>query len=228
MRVAAVIALQLSASVSATSSATGNCSLTNRPPRKARYLKFCQDYNADACCIPGHDLENQVQFENLIEGLGPGCKNPMMYPEVRFFYCLGCDPLQPLYTDEVAQTINVCQSFLDKMWRDPAFEDCGVMYSNPCPGPNWEFDPYMCGDDLKLPKQEYATAEEFINVFRPPGLDPYRFVAIDDTPGTEHPPCWIARTYTSSPAPRRASAGSVLAALVVAGSIVLQLTATRS
>ena len=59
------------------------------PPRKPRYLKFCQDYNTQACCIPGHDLENQVQFENLIGALGPGCKNPMMYPELRFFYCLG-------------------------------------------------------------------------------------------------------------------------------------------
>merc|ERR1719198_2881194 len=78
--------------------AQGTCHLTSRTPKKARYLKFCQDYNAVACCIPGHDLENQVQFENLIDGLGPGCKNPMMYPELRYFYCLGCDPHQPLYT----------------------------------------------------------------------------------------------------------------------------------
>merc|ERR1719191_2369460 len=98
----------------------GNCSLTKRPPRKARYLKFCQDYNRDSCCIPGHDLENQVQFENLIEGLGPGCKNPMMYPELRYFYCLGCDPDQPRVTN--GSTIFVCKSFLDKLWRDPAYE----------------------------------------------------------------------------------------------------------
>merc|ERR1719313_3325949 len=99
-----------------------NCTLTERPAKRARYLKFCQDYNSKACCIPGHDLENQVQFENLIDGLGPGCKNPMMYPEVRYFYCLGCDPDQPQYTDAPtvpngSQQIRICKSFLDKLWR---------------------------------------------------------------------------------------------------------------
>ena len=54
---------------------------------QARYLKFCQDYNTLSCCVPGHDLEDQVQFENLISGLGPGRKNPMMYPEVGYPAC---------------------------------------------------------------------------------------------------------------------------------------------
>jgi len=185
-----------------------NCSLTDRPPGKARYLKFCQDYNREACCIPGHDLENQVQFENLIDGLGPGCKNPMMYPEVRFFYCLGCDPQQPDYTS--GDDIFVCQSFMDKLWRDPSFYDCGVMYSNPCPA-NWVddgFDPYACGDDLILPKQTYANVTEFLNVFKPPGLEDYNFVAVDDSVD-EHRPCWIAKTYTSGAAPRLTSAVSL-------------------
>mmetsp|Transcript_66308 Transcript_66308/g.117463 ORF Transcript_66308/g.117463 Transcript_66308/m.117463 type:complete len:101 (-) Transcript_66308:26-328(-) len=71
------------------------CHLSKRGPAKARYLKFCQNYNSESCCIPGHDLENQLQFELAIDALGPGCKNPMMYPELRYFYCLGCDPLQP-------------------------------------------------------------------------------------------------------------------------------------
>ena len=147
---------------------------------QARYLKFCQDYNPNACCIPGHDLENQIQFENLISGLGPGCKNPMMYPEVRFFYCLGCDPDQPKFT--VGNEIRVCKSFLDRLWRDPAYEDCGVMYSNPCPS-NWadeDFDPYQCGDTLLLPKQTYNNnVTQFINVFKPPGLEDFDFVSID-------------------------------------------------
>lgn len=154
-------------------------------------MKFCQDYNTNACCIPGHDLENQVQFENLISALGPGCKNPMMYPEVRFFYCLGCDPEQPKYTS--GDEIRVCKSFLDRMWRDPAFEDCGVMYSNPCPS-NWvdaDFDPYQCGDTLLLPKQEYNDdVVAFINVFKPPGLDDFTFVSIDgeDAEAASPPP----------------------------------------
>merc|ERR1712216_142907 len=109
------------------------CELSKAPQKKARYLKFCQDYNSAACCVPGHDLENQVQFENLIDGLGPGCKNPMMYPELRYFYCLGCDPDQPLYTsmydnadaDGMEGEIRVCSSFVDRLWKDPAYEDCG-------------------------------------------------------------------------------------------------------
>merc|ERR1719484_208671 len=90
MALSRALAAVLAALPLARAAAGDNCSLISQPPKKARYLKFCQDYNSRACCIPGHDLENQVQFENLIEGLGPGCKNPMMYPEVRFFYCLGC------------------------------------------------------------------------------------------------------------------------------------------
>jgi len=195
----------------------GNCSLTNRPPKKARYLKFCQDYNREACCIPGHDLENQVQFENLISGLGPGCKNPMMYPEVRFFFCLGCDPEQPKYT--VGDEIRVCKSFLDRLWRDPAYEDCGVMYSNPCPS-NWvdeDFDPYMCGDTLVLPKQAYnGDVTQFINVFKPPGLEDFNFVAVDDLE-EGHVPCWVAKVYTSSPATRWGMSSFVTAGAIAVG-----------
>ena len=235
-----------------------NCTLTGRPPAKARYLKFCQDYNPQACCIPGHDLENQVQFENLIDGLGPGCKNPMMYPEVRFFYCLGCDPEQPKFTDDAhtvrsgthadgsgynncevgdtegdcgelgpgSPTIRICKSFLDKLWRDPAFDDCGVMYSNPCPT-SWEnadFDPYQCGDSLFLPRQEYDdNAERFINDFKPPGLDDYYFESVDDSV-EGHPDCWIAKVYTNSAAPSRwSSAAGAIATAAAAGAAAVLL-----
>jgi len=220
---ALVLALSLLALVPPTEAVAGdNCSLTNRPPRKARYLKFCQDYNPNACCIPGHDLENQIQFENLISGLGPGCKNPMMYPEVRFFYCLGCDPDQPKFT--VGNEIRVCKSFLDRLWRDPAYEDCGVMYSNPCPS-NWadeDFDPYQCGDTLLLPKQTYNNnVTQFINVFKPPGLEDFDFVSIDDA--RDETPCWVAKVYTStSPAPPRWGMSSVVTFGAIAVGLVLQ------
>jgi len=207
------------------SDADGNCTLTSRPPRKARYLKFCQDYNVQACCIPGHDLENQVQFENLIGGLGPGCKNPMMYPEIRFFYCMGCDPDQPKFTQENTSTIYVCQSFLNKLWRDPAYDECGVMASNDCPSSwtNEDMDPFMCGDTLVLPKNEYANAEEFINQFPPPGLEQYNFVAVDDSePG--HRDCWIAKAYQSSGAASRWGGSLTAVALVVLGVAVQWLS----
>mmetsp|Transcript_2644 Transcript_2644/g.7275 ORF Transcript_2644/g.7275 Transcript_2644/m.7275 type:complete len:223 (-) Transcript_2644:303-971(-) len=193
-----------------------NCTLTGRPAKQARYLKFCQDYNSKACCIPGHDLENQVQFENLIDGLGPGCKNPMMYPEVRYFYCLGCDPEQPKYTNAVTSEVKICKSFLDKLWRDPAYEECGVMKSNACPS-NWvdeNMDPYMCGDDLVLPKQEYNNDPvQFINAFKPPGLDDYTFVQVDDVADSSLE-CWSAPAFQSS-ATRVSS--SITVAVMAAG-----------
>ncbi len=189
---------------------------------QARYLKFCQDYNSRACCIPGHDLENQVQFENLIDGLGPGCKNPMMYPEIRYFYCLGCDPDQPRYTN--GTEIYICKSFLDKLWRDPAYDECGVMKSNPCPS-NWadaDFDPFQCGDTLELPKQVYNNdVVQFINAYPPPGLDDgYTFVMVDDeqNPSAE---CWSAPAFQSG-APRLASGSSLATLAIMATGMVLR------
>jgi len=215
--------LPLALAPAALGTGTETCHLTGRVPTKARYLKFCQDYNTIACCIPGHDLENQVQFENLIEGLGPGCKNPMMYPEVRFFYCLGCDPEQPSYTS--GNNIRICKSFLDKLWRDPAYDDCGVMYSNPCPDPDtWDFDPYQCGDTLLLPKAHFNdNVSAFINTFKPPGLEDFTFLSVDDTQGADHESCWIARTYQMSPAARATSPVSwaVTAALAVVGAVLV-------
>ena len=185
-----------------------------------------------------------MQFENLIEGLGPGCKNPMMYPEIRFFYCLGCDPRQPDYTvsngdgDDTWDDIRVCKSFLEKLWRDPAYEECGVMYSNECPEwpGNWDFDPYMCGDTLLLPKDHFNNnVTAFINTFKPPGLEDARFVMIDDTidPDTgarrDSTPCWTAATFQSSSAARRAGSSSAgwaaTAAVAVAVAAALPFTA---
>lgn len=153
-----------------------------------------------------------MQFENLIDGLGPGCKNPMMYPEVRYFYCLGCDPKQPTYTN--GDDILVCKSFLDKLWRDPAYDECGVMSSNACPGDNWDFDPYMCGDDLILPKTKFHNnVTLFINAFKPPGLDDKTFVEVDDI-ADPNAVCWNAPAFHNG-APRLASSGVTAAAVLI-------------
>eukprot|EP00316_Scyphosphaera_apsteinii_P012684 CAMPEP_0119322860 /NCGR_PEP_ID=MMETSP1333-20130426/59367_1 /TAXON_ID=418940 /ORGANISM="Scyphosphaera apsteinii, Strain RCC1455" /LENGTH=219 /DNA_ID=CAMNT_0007330195 /DNA_START=65 /DNA_END=724 /DNA_ORIENTATION=+ len=174
------------------------CALTGDEPRKPRYLKFCQDYNAKACCIPGHDLENQIQFEFLIDGLGPGCKNPMMYPNIRYYYCLGCDPDQPTYTtqkDDVAE-VRICESFIEKLWDDykPQYKECGVMRSNPCPDMMPDFDPYTCGDDLIIPPNEFDSGIDFMNFFAPPGMynPDFKFVVGNESD------CWQPRFMRSS------------------------------
>jgi len=178
------------------------CALTAAPPKRPRYLKFCQDYNNEAaCCIPGHDLENQIQFENLIEGLGPGCKNPMMYPNIRYFYCLGCDPDQPTYTDE-DDNVRICEDFITKLWDDyrPQYEECGVMRSNECPEGFDDFDPYTCGDDLIIPPHEYASGVEFMNAFKPPGMDDFNFISDNSSS------CWKPAFMRSSAAGLSSSA----------------------
>ena len=220
-------------------------------------------------------MENQLQFENLIDGLGPGCKNPMMYPAIRYYYCLGCDPKQPEYTDDSKGEngeIRVCSSFVDRIWRDGGreYDDCGVMKSNDvrpahplippltpprhpisrnraeaprstpaharprplarpplsltaaraaqCPiawGDN-DFDPYTCGDDLIIPRQEEYTntAEKFLNFFKPPGLDDYDIVVVPDDESQGK--CWNARAFSSGAAaslPRSASLLTTIAAV---------------
>ena len=204
-----------------------------------RYLKFCQDYNDNACCIPGHDLEDQIQFENLIAGLGPGCKNPMMYPEVRYFYCLGCDPDQPDYTDYTTNTIRLCKSFTERLWDNPTFDDCGVMQvrrgrpfgshlsrraatpdardcppqSNECPA-SWgdnDMDPYTCGDDLIIPSLAFGGGVmEMLNQFKPPGLDDFTFVEVDDDAAEG---CWDAPAYRSGASRRQLASSAGLAVL---------------
>mmetsp|Transcript_7073 Transcript_7073/g.13864 ORF Transcript_7073/g.13864 Transcript_7073/m.13864 type:complete len:206 (-) Transcript_7073:625-1242(-) len=178
-----LVALELSA-------AAEECALSGYEPSKPRYLKFCQDYNSNACCIPGHDLENQLQFEFLIDGLGPGCKNPMMYPMIRYFYCLGCDPDQPLYTEddpsgESDGIVRICSAFIKRLWDDyqQEFKECGVMQWNECPENMPDFDPYTCGDDLIIPPRVFERGIDFMNRFPPPGMYDYTFVERSDD-------CW--------------------------------------
>ncbi|EOD31753.1 hypothetical protein EMIHUDRAFT_112576 [Emiliania huxleyi CCMP1516] len=163
-----------------------------------RYLKFCQDYNEEACCIPGHDLENQVQFENLIDGLGPGCKNPMMYPAIRYFYCLGYTRDKGDGSD--TQVISICQDFVEQaLWHNETrrqYEECGVMKYNECPESMSDFDPYQCGDDLVIPTIFWSSATEFMNYMSPPGLYDFEFEVVPDADAVDEsgePTCWKPR-----------------------------------
>ena len=102
------------------------------------------------------------------------------------------------------------------------------MKSNPCPA-SWgdnDFDPYMCGDDLILPKQEYNNdVVQFINAFKPPGLDDFEFISVAD----EDPAgCWNAKAYSSYSAAAANGAslsGPVVAAAAVALALLVQLMA---
>ncbi len=83
-------------------------------------------------------------------------------------------------------------------------------------------DPYMCGDDLILPKitfkDEDNPALNFINQFKPPGLE-NTFIEVDDT-GANGPadPCWNAPAFSSGAWSSRLGAGG-FAALALATAI---------
>lgn len=173
------------------------CELTGFPPQKSHYLSFCTGYNdpGKSCCIPGHDNDIAEMFDMLIDGLGPGCKNPKMYPTIREYYCLGCEPHQPKYTvydeDNDEQVYYICESFAHKLWgvNGSEYNECGLMKMNPCLDILEDFDPYSCGDDVIIPSQYFTDPENcdkidadgqvdamwcFLNFFKPPGLEDFR------------------------------------------------------
>ena len=160
-------------------------------------------------------MENQLQFEFLIDGLGPGCKNPMMYPAIRYFYCLGCDPEEPRFRNSTTNEIRVCKSFVDRIWRDDGaeYDDCGVMKPNDCPDGFDDFDPYTCGDDLIIPRKtpDFDSASKFMNKFKPPGMSDYTFIQVPD----DHDEgCWTAKAFSSGAA-TLSSRVAVLSSLAV-------------
>ena len=76
----------------------------------------------------------------------------------------------------------------------------------------WQVDP----DFVSQPYPALA----FINKFKPPGLDDFTFVDVDDSVDG-HAPCWNAPAFTTSPAPRlesdAATVASVAASVAAAG-----------
>ena len=93
------------------------------------------------------------------------------------------------------------------------------MRANPCPeSPTnlGDFDPYTCGDDLQIPSNAFkegpgkaSPAVQFINFYKPPGMDDYDFIDGGDTD------CW--EPMGNSAASLAASLGASL--LLVGGAL---------
>ena len=72
----------------------------------------------------------------------------------------------------------------------------------------------MCGDDLVLPKTKFNNnVSLFVNAFKPPGLDDFTFVEVDDITDPSAT-CWNAPAFVSS-APRLVSSMGTLAVMAV-------------
>ena len=128
-------------------------------------LEFCHWYNTKSCCIPASDEENLEMFTNLMD-LGLSCSHAKhsvrtTYQRIREWYCLSCDPSEPLYRFKTAVgspkngiapitdsesyfTWRVCKSFTDTLWNGEEshefptagsqYNKCGIKIQNPCDG----------------------------------------------------------------------------------------------
>ena len=109
----------------------------------------------------------------------------------------------------------MCSSFLDRIWEKNGtiYDQCGVMKPNDCPDDMQDFDPYTCGDDLQIPSNAFkegpgkaSPAVQFINFYKPPGMDDYDFIDGGDTDslGADGQLRRLARRLARrEPAPRR-------------------------
>lgn len=204
------------------------CAVTQFPPGVANWLNFCRWYNGgETCCLPGYDNDIAGYWEGFIGGLGPGCTNALMYPEAREWFCATCDPNQPNFSDSDDGKMYVCQSFADRFWASHTpgaepdgtmYNNCGVMRDNPCLDIMADFDPFMCGDDVWIPTNEFENAAEFLNSFHAVGLEDFEVhVVPDDFRGGGH--CFMGGG-TLSPASSLGTSTVVLTASIVLGLVM--------
>jgi len=82
-------------------------------------------------------------------------------------------------------------------------------------------DPYTCGDDLIIPSVEYGSEANPVMAmlnqgsFKPPGLDDFTFVEVEDDDARG---CWDAPAYRSG-ASRRQLAGSAGLAVLLGAAL---------
>merc|ERR1711871_54377 len=101
--------------------------------------------------------------------LSPTCIRE--FAELEYYMCLGCNDKQPDYVKEDKatgkKTINVCESFADKLWTENprVYDSCGLNIKKVYPGAQ------QVPDGFVLPSRYYNNASEFLNVVKPPFFD---------------------------------------------------------
>ena len=99
------------------------------------------------------------------------------YPELADFYCMGCNPKQPLFTTTKndKRKVRVCQTFANTIW-DPSetstavkkYDHCGVNIGQ--------------ADDPQIPGRHQSTWNQtwFLNLVRPPFFKDYEVEIVPD------------------------------------------------
>eukprot|EP00755_Sulcionema_specki_P001813 Sspe_Gene.117540::Locus_109054_Transcript_1_1_Confidence_1.000_Length_932::g.117540::m.117540 len=133
--------------------ARDECTSSTKPPHNA-YNDFCHQYS-HTCCLQGADERAHIMFANLMD-LGLHCSYAKtdiieQYRELREWFCLACDPMEPEYRFRTALgdpannippivdsphvfTWRICKSFVRRMWGGDGkrYDTCGVKTENPC------------------------------------------------------------------------------------------------
>jgi hypothetical protein len=123
-------------------------------------LTQCYKFNQKACCTSGHDATIKDSYSSLLSNT---CLRE--FPNLEYFYCLGCSDTQTKFVDVDRKKIHVCPSFAKKLWDDVDYDRCGLMLGSP----SWPF---------VLPRIEYTSASDFLNqpAIKPPYFSDYEIV----------------------------------------------------
>ena len=162
------------------------CVLLQGPPKKpSPSLTQCYKYNANACCVSGHDSVIREEYVNL---LSSQCFRKFFFLE--FFFCMACSPEQQDFVvglNTSTPTIKLCQSYADNIWKED-YESCGLNMKvmNPLitadlPAAKWEQQFETSVDSqIVLPKLVFENVTAFLNAIKPPFFGNYEIVVVDE------------------------------------------------
>jgi hypothetical protein len=134
------------------------CKSFGEPAKPYPSLAQCYKWNQEACCKSGHDAVISSKYSQL---MSTTCIRT--FPDLEFFYCLGCNNKQFKYVDVAQKKIQVCSEFAKKLWDTASYYQCGLnLGSGPTIIPEFEFD----------------NATHFLNhaSIKPPFFDDYTVV----------------------------------------------------
>lgn len=95
------------------------------------------------------------------------------FPNLEFFYCLGCSDQQAEFVDVDRKIVHVCPTFAKELWNDIDYDRCGLALGG---SSDWPFI---------LPRIEYSDATTFLNIdgIKPPYFSGYT-VVVDEKDGS--------------------------------------------
>lgn len=158
------------------------CKLTQAfPTRPAPSLTQCYKYNTESCCVAGHDQKIKVEYKSLLSAT---CLRE--FPELEFYYCLGCHPEQSKYIGEDefgTPIVKVCETYANQLF-EKGYSNCGLnlLVDNPLvtadnPVADWNMS-FIPSDtrQVVMPHHVFENATEFLNAMKPPYFEGYTIV----------------------------------------------------